>query len=285
MTTAKGNIPNYVLNKAKALSSHTEQEIIQAKERIPKEYHDFLIMLPQKVKVDESEYKVTIEADNLGMFSSKYGTFVPIEKPYMTVDGRVAMARAEHAKAGKKLFIQEPHFQSLGDRLIVSVTVESEIHGTSTGTIEVGESGPVDKSNPFANAQTSAIGRALGFMGYGLVGTGVIATAEEMAAFTEAAGEPVNQAPAPQSNSKAPIDFRCKIVGEVVFNQDGSSTVPALLMNKETVDLIIPINHKEFAGTLYNEAIINIKGWYKEKDKRIRVAPNDPPQMETKQAS
>ena len=37
----------------------------------------------------------------------------------------------------------------------------------------------VDESNPLENAETSAIGRALGFLGYGVYGTG-IASADEV---------------------------------------------------------------------------------------------------------
>ena len=37
----------------------------------------------------------------------------------------------------------------------------------------------MDESNPLENAETSAVGRALGFLGYGLYGTG-IASAEEV---------------------------------------------------------------------------------------------------------
>jgi hypothetical protein len=49
---------------------------------------------------------------------------------------------------------------------------------TAHARVFVGGSG-VDESNPLENAETSAVGRALGFLGYGLYGTG-IASADEV---------------------------------------------------------------------------------------------------------
>ncbi|MBO0588196.1 MULTISPECIES: hypothetical protein [unclassified Sporosarcina] len=280
------NLPHYVLKKGKDDIFHTQQEIIQAKKRIPEEYHDFLVLLPQNVKINKVQYKITAEADKLGMFSTQNGTYVSIEKPYMTVDGRVRMARDEHVKLGKRLDIHPPVFQSIADRLLVSVTIESEVFGTSTGIVEVGFGGGVDASNPCANAQTSAIGRALGFMGYGLVGTGMLSSAEEQNAIPESIHPDsiaANEHFQPSTSSNKPISFRVAIVGDILFNQDNSSTVPVMLESRDTVEMVIPILHQDFARSLPNRAVLRVKGWLNNNDNRLRLS-KEVPVIENNQA-
>lgn len=283
------SLPAFVLTKAKGAIAHTKQEIVQAKERIPAEYHDFLVLLPQNVKINDNKYTVSRDAQEIGIFSHDKGTYVSIEKPYMTVDGRLRMARDEHAKDNKKLDILSPVFVPFNERIIVSVTVESEIHGTTTGTIEVGQGGGVDYSNPFANAQTSAIGRALGFMGYGLLGTGIIESDEEYNSSQER--PPANTTNAnttttpPASTGNPPIEHTVMIVGDVVFNRDRSSTVPVMLRTKEkeTVDLVIPTQHEQFAQSIMTNDVIHVLGWLNMPSKRLR-ASDHAPRIETKQA-
>lgn len=90
-------------------------------------------------------------------------------RPYMTVAGRVAMAVDEHASVGGKIHFHKPTFETVGDRLLCCATVTSDIRGTGSGTAEVifNSKNPAERSNPFECAETSAIGRALGFLGYG----------------------------------------------------------------------------------------------------------------------
>ncbi|WP_338657243.1 hypothetical protein V6B14_22155 (plasmid) [Sporosarcina psychrophila] len=274
-----GNLPPFVLKKGKDGIVHTQQEIIQAKTRIPEEYHDFLVFLPQNVKLNKVQYKITSEADEIGMFSTQNGTYVSIEKPYVTVDGRVQMARDEHAQLGKRLDIHPPIFQTIADRLFVSVTIESEVYGTSTGIIEVGFGGGVDVSNPLANAQTSAIGRALGFMGYGLVGTGMVASAEEVNAIpdmTQPDSMAAKEHSQPSTSSNKPIFFRVAVVGDILFNQDNSSTVPVMLESRDTVDMVIPIAHQNFARTLKNRDVVRVYGWLSNNDNRLRLSKQLP---------
>lgn len=133
---------------------------------------------------------------------AEYHGFITIIKgnPYMRVDGRVAMARDEHRELGKRLDILKPVFDMVFDIPTCQVTVFSEIFGTATGTAKVSIGGRgVDQTNPLENAETSAVGRALGFMGYGLLGGGIASAEEVEQAIQE-------QGPAPKSTKVAEAD-------------------------------------------------------------------------------
>jgi hypothetical protein len=137
-----------------------------AVEATPPTYRGFLMFLPRNKKVGGTKS------------SPLYAT---IREPYLGVDGRVKMACDEHRVQGATLVIHttfavEPH----SGQLLCCATVTSTLLGSVTAhaRVFVGGSG-VDESNPLENAETSAVGRALGFLGYGVYGTG-IASAEEV---------------------------------------------------------------------------------------------------------
>lgn len=271
-------MPQFIINKAKAQLKHTLKEIEQAKARIDIKYHDFLVMLPQNVKLNEKQYSSTNDAEELGIWSYNKGTYMSIEKPYMTVDGRIQMARDEHRELKKQLHIRPAIIEKLEKKTILSVTVESEIFGSTTGTIEIGDSGAVDNKNPIANAQTSAIGRALGFLGYGLVGTGIIASADELLHLDD--DKPDSEEPTGRSNTSgaAPTDFRVLVQKEPAFNRDGSATVEVKLETHDVVELVIPKLHAAFSKTIKANTVIRFKGW--QNNQRIRMA-NNKPEIET----
>jgi hypothetical protein len=117
--------------------------------------------------------------------------FAAIRLPYMSVDGRVKMALDEHREQGASLAVQTQfEVEPASNQLLCRATVASALLGTATAHARVFLNGAgVDATNPLENAETSAIGRALGFLGYGLYGTG-IASAEEVLQATAARDTP-----------------------------------------------------------------------------------------------
>jgi hypothetical protein len=158
-------------------SLHTEdaiQDVVEQAERAcqaavevtPPEYRGFLMFLSRNKKAGGTKANPIYAA---------------VREPYMGVDGRVKMALDDHREAGASLVFQttfevEPH----SGQLVCQAVVTSSLLGSATAHARVFlNGGGVDATNPLENAETSAVGRALGFLGYGLYGTG-IASAEEV---------------------------------------------------------------------------------------------------------
>lgn len=111
------------------------------------------------------------------------GEWVNVENAYLAVDGKLAMANADHRKQGKRLDFAEPKVLiDNADQLTLQVTVTSEIYGTRHGiaTSRKKDGTPAEKSFNWEVAETSAIGRALAAMGYGLLPGAGLASAEDM---------------------------------------------------------------------------------------------------------
>ena len=138
----------------------------------PEAYRGFITLISQNKRVG-------------GKQNPQYAT---IRLPYMTVDGRIKMARDEHRQGGYNLTIQTT-FEPVGDYTVCKAIVTSAMLGSAVGhaVVNFGGSG-VDASNPIENGESSSIGRALGALGYGLYGTGV-ASADEVLRRHERAGQ------------------------------------------------------------------------------------------------
>jgi hypothetical protein len=113
------------------------------------------------------------------------------EHAYMTVDGKLAMANQDHARQGKRLDFHTPHILvDNEEQLTLLVTVTSDLYGSRHGIAtsrRIGGS-EVERLFPWEVAETSAIGRALTAMGYGLIPGSGLASAEDMMRASSATG-------------------------------------------------------------------------------------------------
>jgi hypothetical protein len=156
-----------VIDPVTAAQAEAERNCRAAVEATSAAYRGFLMFLPRQKKVGESRGQPL---------------YAEVHTPYFTVDGRVKMALDEHRAHGgtfelQTVFEMEPH----SGQLVCRATVRSTLLGqfTATARVFLGARTGVNASNPLENGETSAVGRVLGFMGYGLVGSG-IASAEEV---------------------------------------------------------------------------------------------------------
>jgi hypothetical protein len=174
---------------ANEVTAKYEALCAQAIAETPEKYHKFISLISSNMKVGGTRDKPI---------------FAAIRKPYMTVDGRVQIARDEHREAGKRLDIST-ELEHFGDHAVVKATISSDIYGTTSdyASINFGGGG-VDKTNPIENACTSAVGRALGHMGYGLLGTGIASADEVDDAVSRREERPVPNMAAKKPESRAP---------------------------------------------------------------------------------
>ena len=113
-----------------------------------------------------------------------------VEHAYIAVDGKLAMANEDHRKQSKRLDFGEPKvLLDNPEQLTLQVTVTSEIYGTRHGIATSRKKGGTnaEREFPWEVAETSAIGRALAAMGYGLIPGAGLASAEDMLRASAAA--------------------------------------------------------------------------------------------------
>lgn len=95
-------------------------------------------------------------------------------KDYVTVAERVSMAHEDLKNTDE--FSITAEVLSI-DPVVVKATIKTD-HGTYTGISAANPTKAIEKQSPYEVAETSAVGRALGFAGYG-IGEG-IASADEI---------------------------------------------------------------------------------------------------------
>jgi len=148
-----------------------------------RDFIDFVLLLDRQQKVN--------------------GQWTTVQQPYMTVDGRIAMACRDHANQGKRLDFHDPEVIENSElRLTLRVTVESEIYGRRHGiaSSRLGAAGsPFEQGHPREVAETSATGRALGAMGYGLLPGAGLVSAEEVMLVTHDEASPVADSKGPRA--------------------------------------------------------------------------------------
>lgn len=169
-----------------------QADLARAYEVTDAKYHHFISEIPNQVRTGGSRENPQREW---------------VKNPYMTVDGRLTMFNDEMNRQQLRYSIDaEPIHFGEHPAIKASITIYYE-HGTSTvsglSSINFGGSG-VDRTNPIENADTSALGRALGKLGYGLFGYGIASADEVEDAKSRQASLPPTDIPAEQSTSPIP---------------------------------------------------------------------------------
>lgn len=127
--------------------------------------------------VDFADYIVVLESRR-----TVEDEWQPVEHAYMQVEGKLAMANEDHRKQGKRLDFAEPKVLiDNAEQLTLQVNLKSEIygvrHGIATSRKKSGTN--AEREFPWEVAETSAIGRALAALGYGLLPGSGLASAED----------------------------------------------------------------------------------------------------------
>lgn len=191
-----------IIDAAKAAKEKAAQKWELAKAAIPAEYHPYIMGLDQQVKIADPAAALDEEARKEGCYPLYGKVFVDVNVPYVGVDGRLVQFVNAHktADGGFKPYKITSNVTRLMDLFlegkldvkyaVLEVTVDSPIFGTATGIsrINIGGDG-VDRTNPWENAFTSALGRALALFGFGIIPTGGLASYEEVAANLTDKGE------------------------------------------------------------------------------------------------
>ncbi len=141
-------------------------------------------------------------------------------KEYMTVARRVELAQENRALEGVETEV-------LNHNPVVvkaKVTLKGEVY-TGISSVSLETTREIEKQNPYEVAETSAVGRALGFAGYGLIES--IASADEMVRATF--GKPQNTVKQlPQKLSDTRVDSEkdtvtCEVCGEPATERKGTT--------------------------------------------------------------
>ncbi len=153
----------------------TREELIHLCQQAPKigtvsheEFADYITLLDQVRRVN--------------------GQWEKTESAYMNVDGKIAMANEDHRRQSKQLNFEDPVVLVEDEKqLTLLVAINSEIYGRRHGIAtsrKVGGS-PYEAAHPWEVAETSAAGRALSMMGYGVLPGSGLASADDVSRARE----------------------------------------------------------------------------------------------------
>ncbi|MCF8012219.1 MAG: hypothetical protein K9L17_13375 [Clostridiales bacterium] len=180
----------FLAKKVEEIKKEAEEKFTDAKSRIPEKYQGFIMLLSQKKTVGNLPQNPDDMPQDCYQYDGK--TCITVKEPYMTVSGRnlwfVDSHEREDGTRAKfnitdnldKIIEIIAEKGECNPKIPVIVTVDSEFYGKARGEATVFWKGSgADETNPIENASTSALGRALSKLGFGIIGNG-IASAEEV---------------------------------------------------------------------------------------------------------
>jgi hypothetical protein len=205
--------------------------------------------------------------------------WVTVESAYMSVDGKLAMANEDHRLQGKRLDFMDPVvLVDNEEQLTLQIIVVSEVYGRRHGiaTSRRNGSSPVERQFPWEVAETSAIGRALSTMGYGLLPGAGLTSAEDAARAMEREPEeaalPSASLPAKRTQSRLTPTQKTKLV-ELYSSINGLDGAAAQKGIEST--FAQRFGHVAAEGT-YDEGVQLIGQLMKEQ--RAKLAPDAKPE-------
>lgn len=142
-------------------------------------------------------------------------------KDYMTVAKRVELAHTDKAIEEWDTHV----IPTTGNHVVIKATIRIKgVSYTGISSVDLSSSKMIEKSNPYEVAETSAVGRALGFAGYGIVEG--IASADEMVKGGQAQTTNQNHPEVQDDEPPMPEDENTKVCsahGEPAVMQKGFS--------------------------------------------------------------
>lgn len=178
---------------------------------VDQKYHHYFLPIERSMLVANFAANLGEDLKKLGYYVLNQKTYLKTSKLYLTVAGKLHMFTDWTEQNGYYYSIENSLFEFDGFtgkpffKTVITVTdKEGKIvrKAESTVPVNIGGSG-VDKTNPFENAETSAVGRALSFLGIGQISG--IASFEEVAdAIERSSHEEEEQEPSKKASTKNP---------------------------------------------------------------------------------
>lgn len=215
-------------------------ELLKKQARITAESQEVIRQTMTKYRDYAEWIKILSRKKNIGTQDQPF--FIEVETPYMLVPGRVKMMVDEHVGVKARFEIAPAVFEAApdGKTLLCRITVSS-LRGKATATARVGinSMSGVDKTNPYENAETSALGRALGFLGYGLVGPG-LASYEEVAEAIYSDGNHRAEFKKPEEALSASLKVKLKqaLLNSGLTEADAIKRIEAVGNQREAFDML-----------------------------------------------
>ncbi|MDD3040444.1 hypothetical protein [Bacteroides sp.] len=171
-----------VLTKIK-LQEEKNAAIVAA---IPEKYRHYIQLMDRGTKISNKDLELDKDLLDVGCYvSTDKKTYLPLKSAYFTVMGKIAMLNDWAEQKGYDFVISSAKYTQIGTKWACEkqVTVfdpKGRIVKQASGTASVGFGGNgVDATSPLENAETSALGRALTYLGMGTQ-TENIASLDEM---------------------------------------------------------------------------------------------------------